>query len=100
MERLNFFVKIPKERYRKFFDDNAAFNLPVVWADMARYIARINYDSVDNPPVMVSLIRYWSMILPLDKGLNRPNVPQYENKCLLTYTVKAEDLAAVGGQVK
>lgn len=95
MERLNLLTRIPKERYRKFFDDNASFALPLLWPEIARYVARINYDSVDNPPVVVSLIRYWSMILPIDKGLKCPNVPQYENKGLLTYTVKPEDLSGV-----
>ncbi len=95
MERLDFFSKIPKERYRKFFDDNAAWSMPVLWPEIARYVARINYDTPDNPPQVVSLLRYWSSILPLEKGLNRPNIPQYQVKSLITYTVTDEDLAGV-----
>ena len=37
MERLGFLEKIPKERYRKFFDDNCVWDkVPETWPDIAR----------------------------------------------------------------
>ncbi len=95
MERLDFFTKIPKERYRKFFDDNAAWNIPVVWPDIAHYVARTNYSDKDNPPILVSLIRFSSTILPMEEGMDKPNLPQSESKVLGVYPITAEDLALV-----
>ena len=95
MERLDFFTKIPKERYRKFFDDNAAWNIPVVWPDIAHYVARINYFDADNPPILVSLIRFSSVILPMEEGMHKPNLPQSDTKVLGVYPITAQDLNGV-----
>ncbi|MFA6212003.1 MAG: hypothetical protein WCT03_17450 [Candidatus Obscuribacterales bacterium] len=95
MERLDFFTKIPKERYRKFFDDNAAWSFPMVWPDIARYVARIHYAEKDNPPILVTLTRFSSDILPMEAGLGKPNLPQSDTKVLGVYEITAKDLAGV-----
>lgn len=95
MERLDFFTKIAKERYRKFFNDNAAWSMPLLWPEIARYVARVSYDAPGNPPVIVSLTRFHSRVLPMEVGLGKPNLPQSEAKSLIVYTVKPEDLAGV-----
>ncbi len=95
MERLDFFTKIPKERYRKFFDDNAAWLIPAVWPDIARYAARISYERKDNPPKFVTLTRFSSTILPMEAGLKKPNLPQSETKVLGVYLITDKDLAGV-----
>ena len=95
MERLDFFTKIPKERYRKFFDDNAAWNIDVVWPDIAKYAARESYLDQNNPPVLVTLTRFSSNILPMEEGLGKPNLPQSDSKVLGVYQIKAIDLSGV-----
>lgn len=98
MERLGFIEKVPKERYRKFFDDNASWEkLSILWPDIARWIARTNYQSEDNPPVTVSLLRFSSKIPPApplakDWVKLKPNPPEYEAYPLSTTRIKMEDL--------
>lgn len=95
MERLDFFTKIPKERYRKFFDDNAAWNITVLWPDIASYVARINYLDKENPPILVTLTRFSSTILPMEDGLGKPNLPQSETQVLGVFAITEKDLAGV-----
>lgn len=105
MERLGFLEKIPKERYRKFFDDNTCWSkAPHAWPDIAKYIARNSFLDESNPPTSVSLIRYSSKIPPApipnplaisEEEKNPkwlPNPPHYEHNLLLTIQIKPEDL--------
>src|SRR5215469_9235794 len=64
MENLGVIDKYFKERYRKYANDNLRLNADApAWPDAARYIARLHY-SPANPPVSVSLVRYWSIVPP------------------------------------
>lgn len=97
MERIDLFTRIGKERYRKFFDDNLAWpRFEKMWPDLARWVARQNYDDPTNPPTMVSLIRFSSTVLLPEIGLGKPNLPHFEDKVLATYPVKAADLNGEG----
>ncbi len=96
MDRLSQVERIPKERYRKFGCDNLAWSnvrhmkmLP----DMARYIARLNYDDPKNPPKLVSIYRYTAPIPKPKDGLGKPLPPQSIYTDLIQYKVNpAEDL--------
>lgn len=93
MERLSFLERIPKERFRKFFDDNAAWpKFDILWPDIAAYIARLNYRDQNNPPELVTLVRFHSFILPPAEGMGKKNPPHWETNAILTYNVKSEDL--------
>lgn len=64
MENLGYVDRYFKERYRKYANDNLRLDADsALWPDAARYIARVN-NQPSNPPVQVSLIRYWSVIPP------------------------------------
>ncbi|MBK9282279.1 MAG: hypothetical protein IPM93_29340 [Candidatus Obscuribacter sp.] len=113
MERLGFLEKIPKERYRKFFDDNCVWEkTPMAWPDIARYVARVSLVEKSNPPETVSLIRFSSRIppppmpddLPPPQGQDRQkqekpkweaNPPHYESKLLITLKIHPQDLEGV-----
>ncbi len=113
MERLGFLEKIPKERYRKFFDDNCVWDkVPETWPDIARYVARASMVEKSNPPETVSLIRFSSKIppppmpddLPPPQGQDRKkqektkweaNPPHYESKLLITLKIHPQDLEGV-----
>lgn len=64
MENLGIVDKYFKERYRRYANDSLRLdNNARLWPDAARYVARL-HDSPSNPPVEVSLIRYWSVVPP------------------------------------
>lgn len=93
MERIDLYNRIRMERYRKFFDDNLAWpRFEKLWPDLARWVARVNFEDPANPPVEVSLLRFSSAVLIPEEGLGKPNPPQSEQKALATYPVKPEDL--------
>ena len=96
MERLDQLTRVPKERYRKFFDDNLAWPAyKTLWPDITAYLARANYDDPNNPPQTVTLIRYSSTVLPPEEGLklkNRKNQPHFIKETMQTYRVRPDDL--------
>ncbi|HEY2018220.1 MAG TPA: hypothetical protein VGH38_32165 [Bryobacteraceae bacterium] len=64
MENLGFVDKYFKERYRKYANDNLRLDSNSdLWPDAARYIARLN-NRPSNPPDVVALVRYWSIVPP------------------------------------
>ncbi|MBS1994132.1 MAG: hypothetical protein JSS83_26660 [Cyanobacteria bacterium SZAS LIN-3] len=94
MERLDHFTRMQKERYRKFFDDNMASAIYAsLWPDINAYLARVNNDDPDNPPVSVTLIKYTALVLPPEDGLKKKNEPHFIKETLQTYRVRPEDLA-------
>src|SRR5262249_43162511 len=62
MEKLGYWERFHKERYRKWRERVRMDIYSVVWDDTARYIARLN-DTPTNHPVQVTLIREWQPIL-------------------------------------
>jgi hypothetical protein len=93
MERLGILERMGKERYRKFFNDNFAFNnVPEQQRDLARFIARNNNNYPNNKPMMVTLMRYHCDIPPPSIGLGKPLPRLSEAKVLISYPVTSEDL--------
>jgi hypothetical protein len=61
MEKLGYWERYQKERYRKWRERVRIDIYSAIWDDTARYIARLN-DTPTNHPVQVTLIRYWEPI--------------------------------------
>jgi hypothetical protein len=103
MEKLGLWKRYQKERYRKWRERVRQDMYSVVWPDTARYIARLNNDNSNNPPVRVELIRRWGPIAPpqtVEPGKKKvrdyqPRPAEYLmpfNYKFAVYDVKAEDL--------
>lgn len=92
MEKLNYFERMYKERYRKYGYDHLNWDAEkVLWPDFARYIARIN----SSPSMSVSsidLVRRWSVIPPANIGMGKPAPPLDKEYKFFTYQVKDGDL--------
>jgi hypothetical protein len=86
-----YFRRYTIERYRKWANDNVRPNTGRgIWPDAARFVARMN-DTRGVPPDTVRLIRYWSMISPIDSG--PPKEPlKWQHGKFFTYAVKPADL--------
>ncbi len=68
MEKLGYWDRFQKERFRKWRERVRMDMYSVIWDDTARYVARIN-DTPTNHPVQVSLIREWQPIpMPANEG--------------------------------
>jgi hypothetical protein len=61
MEKLGYWERFQKERYRKWRERVRLDAYAGVWDDTARYIARLN-DTPTNHPVMITLTREWQPI--------------------------------------
>lgn len=93
MERMNQVERLFKERYRKFAHDNVVWDeFTMYLPDFARYIARLNNKTPNNPPVSISLLRYSASIPEPAQGLSGPLPPQSETQTIITYQVKPADL--------
>ena len=91
MENLGYIDKYFKERYRKYAND--FLNLDVysgLWPDAARYIARQN-NRPSNPPIVVDLVRHWSMVPPPDSGED-PSLARWNQYQFFRYIVREGDL--------
>jgi hypothetical protein len=86
-----YFRRYTIERYRKWANDNVRPpSSRAVWPDAARYVARVN-DTLGVPPDTVRLLRYWSVISPIDSG--PPKGPMtWQHALFYTYPVKPADL--------
>jgi hypothetical protein len=62
MEKLGYWQRFQKERYRKWRDRVRQDNYAAVWQDTCRYIARVHNLNPENPPTRVTLIRRWQPI--------------------------------------
>lgn len=84
-----YFKRYMMERVHKFsFDSMQNDSFAAVRPDVARYIARLNNNRPNNPPVTVTLVSYRSQIAPPNSGLPEPWV----RRVLVTYTVTPGDL--------
>jgi len=91
MEKLGIVDKYFKERYRKYASDNLRLDTRSgLWPDAARYVARVN-DKPANPPVEVTLVRYWSEVPPPGPHGDAPPSPWSEYP-FFRYTVQPGDL--------
>lgn len=61
MEKLGYFERYRKERYRKWRERVRQDSYSAIWDDTARYIARL-HNSATNRPVRVVLVRQWEGI--------------------------------------
>ena len=95
VEKLGYFERSQKERYRKWRERIRLDDFAPVWDDTARYIARRQNRKPENPPVLVSLIRYWGDIPPPVAGDYQRIPGEYETPHAFvykTYLVRPEDL--------
>jgi hypothetical protein len=84
-----YFKRYLMERDHKFsFDSMQNDTFAGIRPDAARYIARLNNNQPNNPPVTVALVGYRSLIAPPNSGSPEPWV----RKVLITYTVVPGDL--------
>lgn len=92
LDRLNYFDRMQKERFRKYALDNAYKDTDRgVWPDLARYIARTSARA-GAVPISVSLQRHWSDIPPPQKGVGKPLPENSQQLTFFVYTVSPEDL--------
>jgi hypothetical protein len=92
VDKLAFFEKMLKERYRKFGYDHLNWAAEkILWPDFARWVARIN-NSGGPTPVKVQLERHWAHVPPPEKGIGNPLPPHANQYLFFTYEVKPEDL--------
>ena len=92
MENLGPFEKYLKERYRKYANDNLRLDgYAAAWPDAARYIARINNNRPSNPPMLVALIRVWSIVPPPSPNGEQPTA-DWNQYMFFRYTVAPGDL--------
>ena len=91
MESRGIVDKYFRERWRKYANDNLRLDPnAALWPDAARYVARQNYRPA-NPPVAVSLIRYWSEVpRPSANGSYQPAPWQWYS--FYRYSVDGRDL--------
>ena len=61
MQKLGFFERYQKERYRKWRERIRADDNAYAWPDTAKWIAR-KFNNPKNPPKEISLTRYWTPI--------------------------------------
>ena len=73
MEKLGLWERFQKERYRKWRERVRQDSYSPVWADTARYIARLHNNPV-NPPRRIVLIRHWEPISPPIMDVNTTNI--------------------------
>lgn len=91
MEELGYWDKYVEERYRKYANDNLRLDVNQgIWADAARYIARVN-DRPDDPPVKVTLVRHWSIVPAPGPHGEEAYAPWYQSE-FYQYNVAPGDL--------
>lgn len=89
MEQLSITQRFLQERTRKFTEALQRDENDVLWADVARRIARLN-STASNPVKTVILIQKWSPIVPSTDGAYHPQ--PWDQHILYGYGVKPEDL--------
>jgi hypothetical protein len=78
MNELGLFQRYQKERYRKWRERVRVDDYRSIWHDAALWVARQHYTDVNNPPVHVSLTRYWMQLPPPQAGQYQPWQAYYE----------------------
>jgi hypothetical protein len=88
-EQMTLAQSLFKERYRKFTENLQLEQNDVLWADVARRIARLN-STAENPVKTVILVQKWSPIPLPAEGAYQPQ--PWNQHVLYGYGVKPEDL--------
>jgi hypothetical protein len=89
MEQLNLTDRYMKERYRKFAEVLKEDMYSAMWPDVARHVALLNNNG-SAPVTSVSLVRYWSDIVPRADGEYTPS--PWNGYRFFSYAVRPEDL--------
>ena len=83
-----YFRRYYMSRQLKWSSDNLRLDAnATLWPDAARYIARLNNDP-NNSPVTVTLVRYWSSVVPPESG----RAENWNWYAFFTYSVIPRDL--------
>jgi hypothetical protein len=97
MEKLGYFERLRKERYRKWANERIIFMFsrpdPVLAEAAAKYVVRQVGGRADNPPEKVELVRYRAFIPPPGRReLVRYDFesPEWERQSILTCHFDAE----------
>jgi hypothetical protein len=96
MEELSLWERIPKERFRKWRELMFNESYAGTWHNSARFVARQVQSLPSNPPVKVTLTRWWRPVPP--PNLKRDYQPRpTDNRathsyCIGTYAITAKDL--------
>ncbi|MCA9805276.1 MAG: hypothetical protein KC777_25075 [Cyanobacteria bacterium HKST-UBA02] len=90
MENLGFYERYRREHYRKFCND-CLISTELLWPDFARFVAR-RFDEPEKHPVSVALTRVSADILPIEKGLGKPDPELKKEYQFYLYRVLPEDL--------
>ena len=96
MDKLGYFERYRKERYRKWASSYVRLDsYSAIWPSTSRYIAR-QFSHLPNPPIEVELKRYWTAIPPPYSSLYQPFTkgPSHsQNYTFYTYLIRQEDLS-------
>jgi hypothetical protein len=88
MHELPWWKRVPKERYRKWRELNFHDEFAPSWASSARFIARQMNRNPTNPPVQVSLTRFWAPTPPINRKSDyQPLLRKYIADQSYTYSV-------------
>ena len=90
MEQLGLAERYYRERYRKYEENLKQDANAPLWPDAARHIARLN-NNRSNPPEIITLVRYWSDIVPPGDSSSHAAEPPHA-QIFYRYNVKPEDL--------
>jgi len=96
LEEMSGFEAYRRQKLGKLFQDSMPWpDFSLFWPDVARFIARANYDAGEpsNPPVQVSLAYYWISVPGMDKFEKQSDLREPNRLfTFFIYRVKAEDL--------
>jgi hypothetical protein len=96
MEELSVWQRIPKERFRKWRELMFKDTLMATWRSNAKFIARQMNSNSANPPVKVTLVRFWSPIAPpnlkVDYQPLPKKMPPTKSRSIGAYPISARDL--------
>lgn len=90
MDKLSFFDRIEKERYRSFGNDYTNY-YEVFRPDLARYIARLHRDQ-QNPPRTIEIERHWADIPSPGANIDKAAPAHDKHSIIFTYAVQPSDL--------
>jgi hypothetical protein len=93
MEKLGPLEKYAKERYRKYYEYVWQDSQAAKWPYIAQGIAHQMADDPENPPVQVTLRRYWKPIA----GPGEPQPQAYRSHTFYLHPVDLEELYAEKG---
>lgn len=96
LEEMSGFEAYRRQKLCKLFQDSMPWpDFSLFWPDVARFVARANYDAGEpsNPPVQVSLAYFWTSVPGMDKFEKQSELKEPNRRfTYFVYRVKAEDL--------